>query len=307
MSSLVVLAFPDESGAQNVLTVVNDLQKQRLITIDDAATVVRGQDGKPKVKQATSLVGAGAWGGAFWGMLLGLLFFVPFLGLAIGAVTGALMGKFTDVGIDDKFIRDVGEKVKPGQSALFLLVREATMDRVLAALKPYGPEVLQTSLSTEQEARLREAFGGVTEAEAQADAAPPAAPAAPARPGGPGGPGDRTGRLSRPPAAPEGRRAARPGGRAMSELIAIPLESDRRAAEVLAALRWLEAEYEDEGDAGASGADPDAPASPVGRRTRPAAEVATAAGVRLRRPCARRSGSGRCAVRRGSPAGRPPG
>ena len=160
MSSLVVLAFPDEHGAQNVLAVVNDLQKQRLITIDDAATVVRGRHGKPKVQQATSLVGEGAWGGAFWGMLFGLLFFVPFLGLALGAVTGALLGKFRDVGIDDRFIRDVQAKVQPGQSALFLLVREVTLDRVLAALQPYHPEVLQTSLSAEQEARLREALGG---------------------------------------------------------------------------------------------------------------------------------------------------
>ena len=136
MSSLVVLAFPDESGAQNVLTVVTDLQKQNLIALDDAATVVRGQDGKPKVKQATSLVGAGAWGGAFWGMLLGLLFFAPWLGMAIGALSGALAGKFADIGIDDKFIRDVQQKIPPGTSALFLLVRRATMDRVLAALQP---------------------------------------------------------------------------------------------------------------------------------------------------------------------------
>ena len=67
MSTLVVLAFQTESGAQDVLTVINDLQRQHLITLEDAATVVRGQDGKPKVKQATSLVGEGAWGGAFWG------------------------------------------------------------------------------------------------------------------------------------------------------------------------------------------------------------------------------------------------
>jgi uncharacterized membrane protein len=174
VSTLVVLAFPTEGGAQNVLTVVNDLQKQNLIALDDAATVVRGQDGKPKVKQATSLVGAGAWGGAFWGMLLGLLFFAPWLGMAIGAVTGALAGKFADIGIDDKFIRDVEAKIPPGSSALFLLVRQATMDRVLEALKPYHPEVLQTSLSTEQEARLREAFGAAPEAEAT-----PATPATP--------------------------------------------------------------------------------------------------------------------------------
>src|SRR5580765_5666320 len=139
---------------------MNDLQRQELITLDDAATVVQGHHGKPKVKQATSLVGEGAWGGAFWGLLFGLLFFVPVLGIAIGAVTGALMGKFTDVGIDDRFIRDVQRKVKPGQSALFLLVRESKPDRVLAAIEPYHPEVLQTSLSVEQERRLREALGG---------------------------------------------------------------------------------------------------------------------------------------------------
>jgi uncharacterized membrane protein len=181
VSTLVVLAFPTQNGAQEVLGVVGDLQRQQLITLDDAATVTRGGDGKPKVKQASSLVGAGAWGGAFWGMLIGLLFFMPWLGLAVGAVTGALAGKFTDIGIDDNFIREVGQKIQPGTSALFLLVRQATMDRVLEALKPYNPEVLQTSLSAEQEARLREAFGAAPEAESAPSApttgasAPPAA------------------------------------------------------------------------------------------------------------------------------------
>ena len=159
MSTLVVLAFQTANGAEEVLTVISDLQRQQLITVDDAATVVRGQDGKPRVKQATSLVGEGAWGGAFWGLLFGLLFFVPFLGMAVGAVAGALMGKFTDVGIDDRFIRQVQEKIKPGQSALFLIVQDVKTDRVLPALEPYRPEVLQTSLSKEQEARLREALG----------------------------------------------------------------------------------------------------------------------------------------------------
>jgi uncharacterized membrane protein len=159
VSTLVVFAFPTGNGAQDVLTVIKDLQRRKLIILEDAATVVRGQDGKPTVNQATSLVGEGAWGGAFWGLLLGLLFFAPFLGMAIGAGAGALMGKFTDVGIDDPFIRDVQRKIKPGQSALFLLVREVTLDRVLPALAPYQPEVLQTSLSKEQEARLRAALG----------------------------------------------------------------------------------------------------------------------------------------------------
>lgn len=160
MSQLVVLKFENEQGAGEALAEIGSLQKQNLITLDDAATVSRAPgDGKPKVKQATSLVGAGALGGAFWGMLIGLLFFMPWLGLAAGALGGALGGKFTDIGIDDDFIKQVGSSIQPGQSAVFLLIRDATPDRVVEALKQYKPEVIKSSLSAEQEAKLKEAFG----------------------------------------------------------------------------------------------------------------------------------------------------
>ena len=125
--------------------------------------------GKVKVKQAVSLVGAGALGGSFWGLLIGLLFFAPWLGLAIGAVTGAIAGGMTDVGVDDEFIKEVGNSIDPGHSALFLLVRDATPDKVLEGLQGFDPIVLQTSLSEEQEERLRENFHhGEEEAEEEA-------------------------------------------------------------------------------------------------------------------------------------------
>jgi uncharacterized membrane protein len=157
--TLVVVKFENETGADAMREELGRLQKQELITIEDAAVVVRRADGKVKVQQATSLVGAGALGGAFWGMLIGLLFFVPWLGLAIGAGAGALAGKFTDVGIDDGFIKQVGAAIHPGESALFMLVREATTERVIEALKPYGGEIIYTNLSSEDEARLKAAFG----------------------------------------------------------------------------------------------------------------------------------------------------
>lgn len=159
MSELIVFAFKDETGAAEMSAAIQDLQKQQLITLSDAATVIRKEGGKVKVKQANSLVGTGALGGAFWGMLIGLLFLAPWLGLAVGAVTGALAGKFTDYGIDDKFIKDVGETVEPGHSALFLLIADWTEDKVLDELKKYDPTVLRTSLSKEDEAKLRAAFG----------------------------------------------------------------------------------------------------------------------------------------------------
>ena len=135
------------------------LQREHLITLQDAAVVKRNLDGKVKVKQASSLVGAGALGGGFWGMLIGLLFFAPWLGLAVGAVTGALAGKFSDIGIDDEFIKSVGSEIKPGTSAIFLMVAEATPDKVLDELRGRTDiRVLSTSLSKESEERLREAF-----------------------------------------------------------------------------------------------------------------------------------------------------
>ena len=136
------------------------MQKEHLIGLDDAAVVVKGQDGKVKTKQITSLAGAGALGGAFWGLLFGLIFFVPVFGLVVGAAAGAIAGKYSDVGVDDKFIKEVGNSIQPGNSALFLLVREAVPDKIMDGLKQYkNVKVIKTSLSKEQEDKLRQAFG----------------------------------------------------------------------------------------------------------------------------------------------------
>jgi uncharacterized membrane protein len=159
MSTLVVLTFKDEASAEQMRDKLVGLQKLELIKLSDAAVVVRQQDGKVKVKQAVSLVGAGALGGAFWGMLIGLLFWAPWLGLAIGAVAGAAGGALSDYGVDDKFIKEVGNKIEPGHSALFLLVERWTEDKVMDEIKDFDAEVLQTSLSKEDEAKLRAAFG----------------------------------------------------------------------------------------------------------------------------------------------------
>jgi uncharacterized membrane protein len=165
MAELVALAFDNEEGAERMRDRLEGLQREHLIALQDAAVVKRSMDGKVKVKQATSLVGAGAMGGGFWGMLIGLLFFAPWLGLALGAVTGALAGKFSDIGVDDKFIKEVGSTIMPGNSALFLLIADVTPDRVLDELKDFrGVKVIRTSLSKEQEARLKDAFGAEVEA-----------------------------------------------------------------------------------------------------------------------------------------------
>jgi uncharacterized membrane protein len=160
MSSLVVLRFGDMDGAEAMRDRMYDLQKRELVKIEDAAVVVRNEKGRAKVKQAHSLVGAGALGGAFWGMLIGLLFFAPWLGLLAGAAGGALSGKLGDIGIDDDFIKEVRDAIEPGNSALFLLAREGNIERIKEELSDfeYDFEIIDTNLSPEDDERLRETF-----------------------------------------------------------------------------------------------------------------------------------------------------
>ncbi len=158
MSDLVVVSFDDEKKGFLVRDAMAKMQKDHLVSLQDAAVAVRRQDGKVKIHQAASLVKGGAFGGAFWGFLIGLIFLVPFFGAAIGAAAGALTGKFTDIGVDDKFIKEVGDSLQPGNSAIFLLFSDAKYDRVLEELEPFKGTVVKTSLSREQEAQLQETF-----------------------------------------------------------------------------------------------------------------------------------------------------
>jgi uncharacterized membrane protein len=174
MSDLIVVAFPGEDTADQVLNRLQALQKEHLIDLEDACVVVRDRNGKVHVKQAVNLVGLeAASGGAFgaiWGILIGLLLLNPLAGLltgaAFGAGAGAQSGMLSDYGINDDFIRSLGDTLEPGTSepgtsALFVLVRRATLDKVLPEVRPFGGQVIRTSLSTEQEARLRRALEDV--------------------------------------------------------------------------------------------------------------------------------------------------
>ena len=156
MSDLIVIAYDDEFKAEEVRLTLAKLQVEHLIELEDAAVVVKDDKGKIKLKQAVNLTSAGAASGGFWGLLIGILFFSPLLGVAVGAASGALAGALSDVGVDDNFMRELGETLKPSTSALFVLVRQVTPDKVLEEVSKYGGKVLRTSLSKDEEAQLQE-------------------------------------------------------------------------------------------------------------------------------------------------------
>ena len=160
MATLTVWKFPTALGAEQAEHTVEQLAKQELIKIRDAAIVSFPVGAKkPKTRQLHNLTGGGAMGGSFWGLLFGLIFFVPLLGMAVGAGIGALSGSMTDVGIDDDFIRTIRDEITPGTSALFLMSSDAVMDKVLDAFEGQPMELFRTNLNDKQEAALREVFG----------------------------------------------------------------------------------------------------------------------------------------------------
>ncbi len=161
MSDLVVISFNDEHQADEVLLTLGRLQADHLIDLEDAAVVVRKQDGKIKIKQTQNLTVAGAVGGGFWGAFFGILFGGPLGFLVVGGTTaavGALMGKLRDIGVDDDFIKEVGDSLEPGSSAIFTLVISSTTDRVLESLRQFQGKVVRTSLSRDSEDALVQAL-----------------------------------------------------------------------------------------------------------------------------------------------------
>ena len=158
MSSLVVIGYENEFKAEEVRLTLRKLQKEYLIDLEDAVVAVKDAQGKVKLHQAVNLTAAGAVGGGFWGSLIGLIFLNPILGAAVGAAAGAASGALTDVGINDKFMKELAATMSPGSSALFVLVRKATPDKVLAELQGSGGKVLKTSLSHDDETKLQAAL-----------------------------------------------------------------------------------------------------------------------------------------------------
>ena len=158
MSNLIAVAYDDVETASSVLRELSALGVEHAITLDDAVIVEHRPDGKIKLHQTAKPAAAGAAGGGLWGGLIGLLFLAPFLGMAVGAAVGGAAGAAMDVGVDDKFMKHLGEDLRPGSAAVIVLVRQSTPDKVLPRISPYGGRVIHSSLSDEAEARLRDAL-----------------------------------------------------------------------------------------------------------------------------------------------------
>ena len=157
-SSLIVLAFDTMDEAEQVHEALVKGKKEGLVTIEDAAVVVKDAEGKVHVKNQVSRTTWAATGvGGALGLLIGSIFF-PIGGLVLGLAGGAIVGRLMDLGVDGKFVKDVGEQIKPGTSALFVLVKGENPAAEVAILRPYKGHVLQTTLDSDAEQAIRDAL-----------------------------------------------------------------------------------------------------------------------------------------------------
>jgi len=172
MATLVAIAYPDDPDRAATAAVdLASLPFAENADLDDAVAVVVNRRGESKLLQSTNLTTLGALDGAIIGLAsavvltFGFPFLAPVLATgamlgasAIGAVTGGVIGHFTDIGIDDDFVRDLSAKLPPNSSALFVLVEGDNADQVIAELASCGGELLSTDLPAEQTAKLRNAL-----------------------------------------------------------------------------------------------------------------------------------------------------
>lgn len=163
MSDLIIIGYPDETTAQKVWEELVRLERDYLVDLDDAAIIRRDQKGKLHITTpAHHAVAWGTFSGLFWGVLIGLIFLfplAPLVGVA-GGIMGAALGAAENLGIKDEFKQRVRDMIQPGTSAILVILRKATLDKFVDALRPYGGTILQTSLPRDAEQQLMRSLHG---------------------------------------------------------------------------------------------------------------------------------------------------
>jgi uncharacterized membrane protein len=158
MPQLVAITFEDQASAGEVLRRVRQLEREGQIGLTDTAVLEKDAEGKIHAKNELD---SGVETGAVVGGMLGVMltFFFPIAGLAAGVAGGALVGRMVEQGVDKQLVNDVSAELKPGTSALFLMVKDGSSPQSIQAVQGFKGKVYQTSISTDAEESLRRVLG----------------------------------------------------------------------------------------------------------------------------------------------------
>ena len=153
---LTVLAFDNPTQASQLQEALVKLQGESVHNFQDAVVVTRNAAGKVKVHSAINAVTGSAVAGSVAGLALGAIFLLGFPGSVVGAGAGAIVAALNNLGIKDRFRKELGEALKPGTSAL-ALTGTARLDKLKERIGPLlkGCTLLQTTVNPEREAEIR--------------------------------------------------------------------------------------------------------------------------------------------------------
>jgi len=164
-SNLTVIVFDDERKADEARQKLLKLQREGFIEVEDAVVVVKEQDGTARYHQMHRPARKGGLAGSITGLIVGSIFFSPLIGAVLGGMAGAVSAALSDMGIDDRFMKDLAQKFKPGCSALFTLLQKADPERVREEFLGFGGKVLVNSVSKEREAAIQKLLQAARENE----------------------------------------------------------------------------------------------------------------------------------------------
>jgi uncharacterized membrane protein len=154
MNELIVVTFDHLEDARKAMRTLRDLEGDGRVRFEDTAIIERDPDGTAHIRNEVSgTTETGAVIGAALGGVLGFIF--PLAGIVIGAALGAAIGASLDTGVPGDFAKEVESQLQPGKSALFLVVKQADSDALLAAIRQLHGEIVHTTLPTEPERALR--------------------------------------------------------------------------------------------------------------------------------------------------------
>ncbi|MFD9307878.1 DUF1269 domain-containing protein [Streptomyces sp. NPDC060048] len=160
MSELMVIGYDDPETARRAYTTVQELHRDRVISVSGLAVVSVDAQGETHVDAPSRLIGPSVAAGAVWGIVFGVLFLLPAVGFVAGAAVGGLLGKLGKSGVDDEFRRRVQDLLQPGSAAVAVMGLMVSQDRFTDAMRRHGGTVLQTSLGSAEERELAEQFAG---------------------------------------------------------------------------------------------------------------------------------------------------
>jgi uncharacterized membrane protein len=154
MSEFLAVTFDGADDGEAALRSIRGLEHADKIGLEDTAVVRKDADGKVTIHNEMS---SGTETGAVVGAVLGglLIAVFPVVAVAGGAVVGGLIGRAAAPGIDGGFVKEVGNDLPAGGSALFLQLKNGGDTGLLVtALGRFHGRVRQTSLPDEVEHAL---------------------------------------------------------------------------------------------------------------------------------------------------------